>query len=118
MWSIIFGSDVSDDNDDDDDDTSYFIEANKITGRTEPIICKDIAWITSSKLKNNNKDDALFSMDMNLQTIKAGLAFNFGSCHNVKVRSLYWTESLCSLASKIDVTQDEIFERIRQAQQV
>jgi hypothetical protein len=40
LSNILFGSDVSDD---DDDDTSYFIEANKITGRIEPIMCKDIA---------------------------------------------------------------------------
>jgi hypothetical protein len=105
---------------DDDDDTKHFIEPNKIRRTIKPIICKDVGSITSPTLNNNNNDDdTCFLMDTNLPSIKTPTTTtNFGSSQNLNLRKLSLTESLRSLPANSDATQNEIFERLRQAEQV
>jgi hypothetical protein len=101
---------------DDDDDTTHFIEPNKTRRTIKTVTCKDIGLITSSTLDNEN--EIYLTNDMNLSTIKTPNTANFGSSQNLNVRKLSLTESLRSLPANAETTQNEIFERLRQAEQV
>jgi hypothetical protein len=93
----------------DDDDTTHFIGPNQTRRTIKTVTCKDIGLITSPTLDND---------DMNLQSIITPATTNFGSSQNLNVRKLSLTESLRSLPTNAETTQNEIFERLRQAEQV
>jgi hypothetical protein len=96
---------------DDDDDIKHFIEPNKIRRKIKPITCKDIG-LTTSPTFDHNDNETCFSIDTKPITT------NFGSSQNLYSRKLSLTESLHSLPTNSDATQNEIFERLRQAEQV
>jgi hypothetical protein len=120
------GSFLEGDVSDADDDTTHSIEPNKIRRTIKPITFKDIGSITSPTLDGNHDDDdddTCFAINKNVQSIKTAAATtttttNFGSSGNLNSRKLPLTESLRSLPTNSDTTQNEIFERLRQAEQV
>jgi hypothetical protein len=101
-----------------DDETTQFLEPNKIRRPIKTIPCKDIGLITSPTLDHNTHESSCFMNDMNFQTMKMTSTTNFGSSQNLNSRKLSLTESLRSLPTNSDTTQIEIFERLRQAEQV
>ncbi|CAF3777130.1 unnamed protein product [Rotaria socialis] len=106
---------VSDDYE--DNNGNHFIESKQ--NDTPPskhrsiktTICKDVDLLTSSAFDDNGADACV----TNLQTIQSKI--NFGSSENLNTRKLSLTESLHSLPAKPDPTQNEIFERLRQAEE-
>jgi hypothetical protein len=100
---------------DDDDETAHFIKPKYTRRAIKTTTCKDIGLITSLT-GDDNDDDACFSTNIGLQPMKT--APNFGSSQNINSRKLSLTESLRSLPTKSDPTQNEIFERLRQAEEV
>ena len=91
-----------------DDDPTHFIQSNKISRTTKTVTCKDIGLITSPTLENESS----------LPSIKIATTTNFGSNQNLNIRKLSLTESLRSLPTNSDTTQNEIFQRLRQAEEV
>ncbi|CAF0766934.1 unnamed protein product [Rotaria sordida] len=107
--------------DDDIINEKHFIEANQIqhkdislTTQRTTITCKDIDLITSSTFDDND-DGTYFKTYTNTQPIQT--ITNFSSSENLNLRKLSLTESLHSLPTKYEPTQNEIFERLRQAEE-
>jgi hypothetical protein len=107
-----FEGDVSDA----DDDTTHFIEPNKTRRTIKTVTCKDVGLITSPTL--NPEDETYLTNAMNVPVIKTPSTTNFGSSQNLNIRKLSLTDSLRSLPANAETTQSEIFERLRQAEQV
>ena len=107
-----FEGDVSDD----DDDTTHFVEPNKTRRTVKTVTCKDIGLTTSPML--DPEDETHVTNEMNIPIIKTPSTTNFGSSQNLNVRKLSLTDSLRSLPANADTSQSEIFERLRQAEQV
>ena len=80
---------------------------------------KDVALITSPTADSSHddyEDDACFTTEATYPTCKSPT--NFGSSQNLYPRKLSLSESLHSLPNKSDLIQNEIFERLRQAEEV
>ncbi|CAF4280897.1 unnamed protein product, partial [Rotaria magnacalcarata] len=100
-----------------DNDGNHFIESKENDTPSskhrsiKTTICKDVGLLTSSAFDDNDEHACL----TNLQTIQSKI--NFGSSENLNTKKLSLTESLPSLPEKLDPTQNEIFERLRQAEE-
>ncbi|CAF4314213.1 unnamed protein product, partial [Rotaria sp. Silwood2] len=110
--------------DDDIINEKHFIESNQKQHKdisltkqhaTPPTTSKDIDLITSSSTFDDNDDDTCFTSYINTQPIQT--IINFGSSENLIFRRLSLTESLRSLPTKSEQTQNEIFQRLRQAEE-
>ncbi|UJR28655.1 hypothetical protein I4U23_009885 [Adineta vaga] len=99
---------------DDDDDTRRFIGPKQIRRNVKATMCKDIGLVTSPTLDEND-DDTCLSTNNSLQPLKT--TPNYGSSQNLNSRRLSLTESLHSLPVKSDTTPNEIFQRLRQAEE-
>ncbi|CAF0936863.1 unnamed protein product [Adineta ricciae] len=99
---------------DDDDDTRRFFGPRKIRRHIRTAACKEIGLVTSPTLDDND-DETCLSTNNSLQPLKTNT--NYGSSQNLNSRRLSLTESLRSLPAKSDTTQNEIFERLRQAEE-
>ncbi|CAF3458431.1 unnamed protein product [Rotaria sp. Silwood1] len=109
--------------DDDIIDEKNFIKSNQIQYKdisltkqraTTTATCKDIGLITSSTFDD---DDTCFTTYTNTQPTQT--IINFGSSENINLsfRKLSLSESLHSLPTKSEAPQNEIFERLRQAEE-
>lgn len=107
-----------------DDDRKHFNESNEIghsdisttkQRSTKATTCKDIGLITSSTL-DDPEGSCCFVAYANTQPTQTNT--NFGSNEDLKARKISLTESIRSLPTQSDPTQNEIFERLRQAEEV
>ena len=121
--ALFFEGDVTD-----DDETRHFNEpstSSRLPGlfhhkqRSAKADRKDVALITSPTLDSShddNDDDVCFAAAASYPACKSPT--NFGSSQNLYPRRLSLSESLHSLPNKSDQVQNEIFERLRQAEEV
>ena len=122
--ALFFEGDVTD-----DDETRHFNEpstSSRLSGlfhhkqRSAKADRKDVALITSPTLDSShddNDDDVCFAAAA-ASYPECKSPTNFGSSQNLYPRKLSLSESLHSLPNKSDQVQNEIFERLRQAEEV
>ena len=92
----------------DDDSSKQLIESNQTRRNIKQVVCKDIGLVTSP----------IFDQPENVQSTKPSMTTHPGSSQTLNSRKLSLTESLYSSTASTDPTQIEIFERLRQAEQV
>lgn len=98
-----------------DDDSRHFIQSNKSQQTNKSVTRKDIGLITSPTLGHDNETYRTHRKNSrSIQTVST----NFGSNLNLNARKSSPTESLRSLPTNADAAQNEIFERLRQAEEV
>lgn len=102
---------------DTEDNAIRSVQTNKSqpTSKTA-VIRKDIGLTTTPTLDND--DEVYVSHAKSSRSIQTVSTTNFGSNQNLNVRKSSLTESLRSLPTNSEATQNEIFERLRQAEEV